>query len=239
MKLFAILSLLAVTSTSAAELSREERAKVYLESGGKLPTRITANEGGAPGRELFSVTTGPNTCYDSCGGPSEDGSCWCDALCSNYGDCCNTASIFCPELGTCEGSCGGSPSVPGCSCDESCKLFDICCHDFEDQCDFPYCNGQCGSFVYNDGGDAFCYCDEACDLPEYDDCCVDKYMSYCPSRKLGEEAADFEAAMKLREKIGSGKKVVDEGARRATRKSLDGGARRAVRGREGGARGAE
>lgn len=79
-----------------------------------------------------------------------------------------------------------------------------------------------------------CWCDSYCELPQFNDCCFDKFMSTC-SRKLG-EAEDFEAAMKAREEEGSTKKAVDGGARRAARKSVDGRARRAVRGHEGGAK---
>ncbi|RMH43631.1 MAG: hypothetical protein D6689_04605 [Deltaproteobacteria bacterium] len=37
----------------------------------------------------------PNSCADHCGGSSEDGSCWCDAACSYYGDCCADKASTC------------------------------------------------------------------------------------------------------------------------------------------------
>lgn len=38
----------------------------------------------------------PDTCEGSCGGKS-DGACWCDDLCSNYGDCCDDYEAQCTE----------------------------------------------------------------------------------------------------------------------------------------------
>jgi hypothetical protein len=38
----------------------------------------------------------PDTCAGACGGKSE-GSCWCDDLCSEYGDCCEDYDAACTE----------------------------------------------------------------------------------------------------------------------------------------------
>jgi hypothetical protein len=37
----------------------------------------------------------PASCVDSCGGASSDGSCYCDALCSTWGDCCDDYAEVC------------------------------------------------------------------------------------------------------------------------------------------------
>ncbi|MFO0549614.1 MAG: DUF6748 domain-containing protein [Polyangiaceae bacterium] len=39
---------------------------------------------------------GPDSCVDACGGASSDGSCYCDAACEFYGDCCKDFSAACP-----------------------------------------------------------------------------------------------------------------------------------------------
>lgn len=36
-----------------------------------------------------------NSCDQSCGGPSYDSSCWCDELCTTYGDCCGDYEDVC------------------------------------------------------------------------------------------------------------------------------------------------
>lgn len=41
------------------------------------------------------VTQEPNSCEGHCGGQSEDASCWCDSLCSYYGDCCADKADHC------------------------------------------------------------------------------------------------------------------------------------------------
>jgi hypothetical protein len=38
----------------------------------------------------------PNSCEDQCGGSSADDSCWCDAYCSAWGDCCEDFAEVCP-----------------------------------------------------------------------------------------------------------------------------------------------
>jgi len=37
----------------------------------------------------------PDSCMEQCGGQSEDSSCWCDSLCTNYGDCCGDYANVC------------------------------------------------------------------------------------------------------------------------------------------------
>ncbi len=37
----------------------------------------------------------PDSCQGHCGGPSEDGSCWCDAACAFWGDCCADKTDAC------------------------------------------------------------------------------------------------------------------------------------------------
>jgi len=37
----------------------------------------------------------PNSCQSHCGGQSEDASCWCDSLCTSYGDCCDDKTAAC------------------------------------------------------------------------------------------------------------------------------------------------
>ncbi len=43
------------------------------------------------------------TCEDACGGQSNDGNCWCDDQCADFGDCCADQQDTCGEPATCEG----------------------------------------------------------------------------------------------------------------------------------------
>lgn len=49
--------------------------------------------------EVFVATTAnppaEPSCVDACGGPSADGSCYCDDLCVDYGDCCADHASVC------------------------------------------------------------------------------------------------------------------------------------------------
>jgi len=38
-----------------------------------------------------------STCLDACGGPSVDASCYCDADCEYYGDCCSDYTAYCVQ----------------------------------------------------------------------------------------------------------------------------------------------
>lgn len=56
-------------------------------------------------------------------------SCWCDASCVQYGDCCPDAG-HCGEVATtCEAtnSCGGHNAANNCYCDQSCLKYGDCC----------------------------------------------------------------------------------------------------------------
>ncbi len=72
-------------------------------------------------------------CVGACGDQAPAG-CWCDAQCTEQGDCCPDASEYCPRhVATCEGWCGG-PSPSGCWCDEACSVHDDCCSDQASVC---------------------------------------------------------------------------------------------------------
>jgi len=63
-----------------------------------------------------------NTCENLCGGPAEDGTCYCDEACTFYGDCCDDYADFCGEDRTpVSGACvknGGET----CSTDADCMV---------------------------------------------------------------------------------------------------------------------
>jgi hypothetical protein len=72
------------------------------------------------------------TCAGSCGEQSPDG-CWCDDLCSGYGDCCGDFEQVCEPAGpSCAGSCGGQ--ADGCWCDKACSKYGDCCDDYKPVC---------------------------------------------------------------------------------------------------------
>ncbi len=49
------------------------------------------------GCEICECADAPTeaTCAGSCGGQSNNGSCWCDSACSQYGDCCDDYAQIC------------------------------------------------------------------------------------------------------------------------------------------------
>jgi hypothetical protein len=60
------------------------------------------------------------SCVDSgCDGPAPYGTCWCDELCDDYGDCCDDV------VGVCRATACGGPSNLGCGADEFCA-YDAC-----------------------------------------------------------------------------------------------------------------
>lgn len=55
------------------------------------------------------------SCENSCDGQSESGSCWCDDLCSEYGDCCDDAAAQC-DVNECDAA-----GDTGCAQGEFCR----------------------------------------------------------------------------------------------------------------------
>jgi len=115
------------------------------------------------GNELPCLTPPQEpTCSGFCGEAGEDGSCFCDTECVEFGDCCPDYEEFCPVPspapspsptlsptlistlppsngpGTCEGFCGG-PGSDGesCFCDNDCVGLGDCCPDYENFCLVP------------------------------------------------------------------------------------------------------
>ena len=76
----------------------------------------------------------PLGCAGACGAQSPAG-CWCDELCSEYGDCCGDYESVCeagPAAGSCVGACGGQ--ADGCWCDAACSQYGDCCDDYAPVC---------------------------------------------------------------------------------------------------------
>jgi len=144
---------------------------------------------GAPG-----TTTGEGSCTDQCGSSSTD--CWCDSLCTGFGDCCPDFTSVCdpedlpdvdwgwgppaaadPDAECTESECGGYHADGGCWCDILCTFFGDCCQGdafvYADVCGelAGTCKGNCDSFS---GAD--CWCDSWCEM--YGDCCTD-YSAMC------------------------------------------------------------
>jgi hypothetical protein len=79
----------------------------------------------------------PNSC-SACQCGQSGGSCFCDAACATYGDCCGNACSACgvgcvPPGSSCAGNCGGM-APNGCWCDSSCTFFGDCCIDYQQHC---------------------------------------------------------------------------------------------------------
>lgn len=70
-------------------------------------------------RERDASAKGSGTCAlpsgDTCGGQSQNGSCWCDAACAKYGDCCSDVA---PTCGTNECTLGNDAT---CGDDQTCN----------------------------------------------------------------------------------------------------------------------
>jgi hypothetical protein len=60
-----------------------------------------------------------DSCEGNCGGPSDDGSCYCDSLCTYYGDCCDDEAIWCAPREIAEGMCVRN-SLEACTSDADC-----------------------------------------------------------------------------------------------------------------------
>jgi len=79
-----------------------------------------------------SLTSPPNSCDGSCGGQAPGG-CFCDDLCTGYGDCCSDFTEQCTSPNSCDGQCGGQ-APGGCFCDDLCTGYGDCCPDFASAC---------------------------------------------------------------------------------------------------------
>lgn len=95
------------------------------------------------------AVSGP-TCAGSCGAQSPDG-CYCDNLCTMYGDCCPDYQAECvdgPAESSCAGVCDSGQQPSGCYCDDTCEGYGDCCSDYVDECGStctPDCSGkECG-----------------------------------------------------------------------------------------------
>ena len=92
------------------------------------PVERTAlfTEGKADGSSL--------SCVGVCGKQAAGG-CWCDELCTQYGDCCADKVAACAPkpVASCEGYCG-KKAADGCWCDELCAQYGDCCADKDATC---------------------------------------------------------------------------------------------------------
>ena len=114
-------------------------------------------DGGDAGRGLgkadgvFGSCQIPGTDEDNCGGPSHEGNCWCDDLCTDYGDCCADKVDVCggdgtldptPKLCLTDSTCGDGQFCDHSECLSGCPDGGICpavcfgqCVDGDDECD--------------------------------------------------------------------------------------------------------
>mmetsp|Transcript_37616 Transcript_37616/g.65271 ORF Transcript_37616/g.65271 Transcript_37616/m.65271 type:complete len:632 (-) Transcript_37616:339-2234(-) len=90
---------------------------------------------------VTKAPTVPVTCEGACGTQDVTGSCWCDSLCVDYGDCCQDACEFCgygegcsTNSASCEGACGGQDATGSCWCDSMCADYGDCCEDACEHC---------------------------------------------------------------------------------------------------------
>ncbi|MBX3130082.1 MAG: hypothetical protein KF718_25420 [Polyangiaceae bacterium] len=94
-------------------------------------------DAGAEGGADAATPPAPNSCVAHCGGQSEDKSCWCDAQCAQYGDCCADRDAACgggtppppaANPNSCQDNCG-KKAPGGCWCDSGCASYGDCCSD--------------------------------------------------------------------------------------------------------------
>jgi len=144
---------------------------------------------------------GGDSCEDMCGG--SPGTCYCDASCFDYGDCCPDVCDFCdmfPQCGCepqcdgkecgddgCYGSCGDCPPGFGCNADFQCE---------EGFCDWegeiPDCYGNCGPEIWvgdgicDDGGD-FGGIDFNCEEFAWDGGDCEPCVATCEGKACGDD----------------------------------------------------
>lgn len=75
------------------------------------------------------------SCDGSCGSSVTvaAGTCYCDSVCSEYGDCCGDVAEEC-RLDSCWEQCGTHSVDGSCWCDDRCTGLGDCCSDFSDSC---------------------------------------------------------------------------------------------------------
>jgi len=116
-------------------------------------------------------------CAGFCGGSNPNEGCYCDDLCTSYGDCCSNFNEECGGDGSddgpsCKNLCGGGNCSMGCYCDSMCSSYNDCCPDYFEECTDggspptpgAGCENACGGSS-PDG----CYCDVGCE--QFADCC--------------------------------------------------------------------
>ncbi len=139
---------------------------------------------------------------ENCGKPEAVAdTCFCDAECVQFGDCCPNAAVVCeldrnpggnPGNTSCKDKCGGAGNeTETCFCDDQCVKFNDCCHDVFEQCGFRgnrnrdsrggartgSCEADdCGNNSKPDG--TGCFCDAAC--VGFGDCCAN-FATVCPN----------------------------------------------------------
>lgn len=100
--------------------------------------------GGVTSGGTGGVAANPGSCAGHCGGPSADGSCYCDAACQQSGDCCADVAQ-CGTTGATTGGCTAAlcgtdkPANENgveCYCDPSCMLYGDCCSNTTTVCGF-------------------------------------------------------------------------------------------------------
>ncbi len=97
------------------------------------------------------------------GGSGGSSSCYCDAQCAQYGDCCSSCAQGSGGSGSGTGGSGsGSGGSASCYCDAQCAQYGDCCSNCA--------QGSGGSGSGGSGGSAGCYCDAEC--AQYGDCCA-------------------------------------------------------------------
>mmetsp|Transcript_25684 Transcript_25684/g.37840 ORF Transcript_25684/g.37840 Transcript_25684/m.37840 type:complete len:2829 (+) Transcript_25684:179-8665(+) len=92
-----------------------------------------------------------DSCQNVVCGERSAATCWCDATCADYGDCCGDFATYCadtkvrrrladtteaPYVASCEGLCGGMDVKGNCYCGAECRGYGDCCEDFEDTCGY-------------------------------------------------------------------------------------------------------
>jgi hypothetical protein len=109
-------------------------------TGGAAGTPGSGGSAGAP-----PTTPAGGQCTAMCGGQSSDGSCYCDAPCKLYGDCCADFASSCPEQANAPVGGGCTPALCKteqetsdekgiCYCDAACVQFGDCCSNQPQVC---------------------------------------------------------------------------------------------------------
>ncbi|MCA9593632.1 MAG: hypothetical protein KC776_09990 [Myxococcales bacterium] len=113
-------------------------------TGGESAGGASGGSAGQPGSGGAPTLPENGSCQGMCGGAAPDQSCWCDAACTDYGDCCGDFAAACPAGGVgpntgctpalCQSGMPAYENGSECYCDAACTDYGDCCSNKPSAC---------------------------------------------------------------------------------------------------------